>query len=747
MKFNKEVEIICEGAAQQAALRKNKIITTEHLLFSCLNNDNIKKLISLTGGNVDLIKTMVDDAISDNVPASNVASFISPIPSPAFKRTLQRAAISVSSAGGVEMFSHDILLSLLSEQDSIATQILFSNDVTKFKINKALKREKGDELEVMGDGLEEDAEDPLKKFTVNMNEQALAGEFDSLVGRGQEVYRTIQILARKKKNNPILVGDAGVGKTAIVEGLAFHIVNKQVPDELLKSQIFSLDMGSLVAGTKYRGDFEERLKIVINALGKVEGAILFIDEIHTIVGAGSTNGNSMDAANLLKPALASGKLRCIGATTFEEYRNTIERDRALSRRFQKVDVLEPSLEETLLILKGLQPHYEKFHGVTYSDETLETANKLAFKYLHDRRMPDKAIDLIDEGGANTKLKKKTGGTVVTVKCIEEVVARMAQIPEKNVSLDDKAALQNLESDLRSVVFGQDAAIAELASAVKLSRAGLRDESKPIGSYIFTGPTGTGKTESAKQLAKTLGIKLVRIDMSEYQEGHTVSKFVGAPPGYVGYERGGVLTEIISKTPHCVLLLDEIEKAHPAIFNALLQVMDHGTLTDNDGKSINFRHSILIMTSNVGAADLTARAVGFGAKPSVGKDLIAFQNTFSPEFRNRLDARISFNQLTPNIMGLIVDKFIFELEKMLLERNVSLTLTNFAKEYLADKGYDSNMGARPLARLIQEEVKKPLSNELLFGKLSSGGNVKVDCNGDKLTFKFSSKKIKEPAEKV
>ena len=552
------------------------------------------------------------------------------------------------------------------------------------------------------------------------------------MGRERELRRAIQVLARRKKNNPLFVGDAGVGKTAIVEGLAAKVVAEDVPGPLMGAEIFALDMGSLVAGTKFRGDFENRVKAVLKQLEKRPGAILFVDEIHTVIGAGAASGGTLDAANLLKPALSSGKLRCIGATTFEEYRSHMERDRALARRFQKIEVLEPSSEETRQILEGLRPRYEEFHAVRYLPDGLDAAVKLSERYLHDRKMPDKAIDLMDEAGADAKLEDGNGASV-GVDRMEAVVARMAQIPPRQVSSSDKSALKNLEEDLRLVVFGQDRALTELATAIKLSRAGLRPADKPIGCYLFTGPTGVGKTEAAKQLAKTMGIELVRIDMSEYQERHTVSRLIGAPPGYVGFDRGGLLTEAIAKTPHAVLLLDEIEKAHADVFNVLLQVMDHGTLTDNNGKKTDFRHVVLIMTSNVGAADLARRPVGFGDRSSRGLDDVSFKNTFSPEFRNRLDARIAFDPLSPDVMGRVVDKFVAELAAQLGDRNVTLELTEKARLYLADKGYDSQMGARPLSRLIQDEVKRPLGDELLFGALEGGGHVVIDYRAGKISF--------------
>ncbi len=589
------------------------------------------------------------------------------------------------------------------------------------------------------DATGEGAKNPLESFTVLLNKEAAEGRIDPLVGRQREISRIIQILARRKKNNPVLVGDSGVGKTAIVDGLALAIHEGRVPKALEGSQVYSLDMGALLAGTRYRGDFEERLKGVLKALKEIPKAILFIDEIHTIVGAGATSGGSMDASNLLKPALASGNLRCIGSTTFEEYRSHVEKDRALARRFQRVEVLEPSVEEAKQILKGLQPKYEAFHEVTYVDEAVEQAASLAAKYLHDRRLPDKAIDLMDESGAAVKLAghEHNDGErpKVTVSDVETVLARMAQIPPRTVQSDDKAKLKTLDQDLKGVVFGQEEAIDQLASAIKLSRAGLRSPEKPIGAFLLTGPTGVGKTEVAKQLARILGVQFLRFDMSEYMERHSVSRLIGAPPGYVGFDQGGLLTDAVTKTPHAVLLLDEIEKAHPDVFNILLQVMDHGRLTDNNGKSADFRHVILLMTSNVGARDLARRSVGFGSERGTADADRELKLMFSPEFRNRLDARIAFNALSKQTMGSIVDKYIKELEAQLADRKVEIAIDDKARAHLADKGYDPDFGARPLARVVQEEVKKPLGDELLFGRLEHGGKVSVSEKDGKLTFTF------------
>jgi ATP-dependent Clp protease ATP-binding subunit ClpA len=745
MKVSAEVEIACSLAAREAQRRGHDLFTVEHLLYALLHDQETAKVLRKSGGDVPKIKHAIEKVLDQFIARVPEGMEVTPTASRGFERVLHRAAIHVESSGHEELKGPNVLVAIFAELDSHAVKVLNEAGVTRYDVvnfvSHGVAKDGEDELTEAAPGVDEDEEpspekDALSRFAVNLNERAKAGDIEPLVGRDKEVRRAIQVLCRRKKNNPVFVGDAGVGKTAIVEGLAALIAEHKVPKPLEDAVIYSLDMGALIAGTKFRGDFENRVKAVLKGLEKQPGAILFIDEIHTVIGAGATSGGTLDASNLLKPTLASGKLRCMGATTFEEFRRHLERDAALARRFQKVEVLEPSVEDTVKILKGLITRYEEFHRVKYTPEAIEAAALLASRHLHDRRLPDKAIDLIDEAGADAKLDKGDGA-IVDPERIEIVLARMAQVPPKQVSTSDKDALKNLEAELKGVVFGQDRAIKELTAAIKLSRAGLRQPEKPIGSYLFTGPTGVGKTEVARQLAKTMGIELLRFDMSEYMERHTVSRLIGAPPGYVGYDRGGLLTEAIAKTPHAVLLLDEIEKAHPDVFNVLLQVMDHGSLTDNNGKKADFRHVVLIMTSNVGAADLARIRVGFSQKSDRGDDEVAFKNTFSPEFRNRLDARIRFDTLTPEVMHHIVDKAVRELVSQLSERNVVISLTDAARDYFAKKGYDVDNGARPLARLVQDEIKRPLADEILFGKLDKGGKVTVDVIDGKVEFDIAA----------
>ncbi|MDP9150442.1 MAG: ATP-dependent Clp protease ATP-binding subunit ClpA [Myxococcota bacterium] len=762
MRISPEVEIALSVAASDAARRRHEYVTIEHLLYALLLDEATAGVVRHSGGDPARLKKRLEQYLKDQLEPLAEESAEAPTPSLGVQRAIRRAVNHVKSSGKEEVTGANVLIAIFAERDSFAVALLEEQGVSRLDIisyvsHGVSKVEDEGAGPGQAGGVDADVEavrpakDPLKAYTVNLNEEAKNARIDPLVGRENEVTRIVQILARRKKNNPLLVGDAGVGKTAIAEGLALKIQRKEVPKALLGATVYALDMGSLLAGTRYRGDFEERIKAVIKALQQVDRAVLFIDEIHTIVGAGATTGGSMDASNLLKPALASGRLRCIGSTTFQEFRQHFEKDRALARRFQRVEVNEPSVDDTVKILEGLRKQYEEFHGVHYADDSLRAAAELGAKYLHDRKLPDKAIDLIDETGAAKKLEilpaspesMGTGAKVepplVVVADVERVLSRMAQIPPREVSTSDKERLRNLEAELTGVVFGQEQAIKQLVSAIKLSRAGLRAAEKPIGSFLLTGPTGVGKTESARQLAKVLGIAFHRFDMSEYMEAHTVSRLIGAPPGYVGFDQGGLLTDAISKTPHAVLLLDEIEKAHPQIFNILLQVMDHGKLTDHNGKQTDFRHVVLLMTSNIGVRDLQRRAVGFGGadgverdKPDVDRE---YKQLFSPEFRNRLDARIAFRALDPRVMRSIVVKFVRELAGQLAERRVTIELTDAATEYLARKGYDADNGARPLGRLMQEEIKRPLGEELLFGTLENGGHVVVDAADDALTFSF------------
>jgi ATP-dependent Clp protease ATP-binding subunit ClpA len=756
MRISPEVEIALSLAANEAARRRHEYVTLEHLLYALLFDDATALVVRQVGGSITAIKRELEQFLTEQIESVPEDTYTTPTASLGVQRAIRRAISHVQSAGKDQVTGANVLISIFAERDSPAVSILEKRGVTRLDvvayISHGVSRIDEEERAVQepsapleGSDFEgpRSRRDPLRAFTVNLNEEAKNKRIDPLVGRSNEVSRMIQILARRKKNNPLLVGDSGVGKTAVVEGLALKIVQREVPQAIEKSTVYSLDMGALIAGTRYRGEFEERLKSVVRSLQKFYGAILFIDEIHTIVGAGATSGGSMDASNLLKPALASGRMRCIGSTTFEEFRQHFEKDRALARRFQRVEILEPSIDDTKKILEGLRAQYEGFHGVVYSPEAIDAAATLSARYLHDRRLPDKAIDLLDEAGAAAKLRlddrkerdqrnqPKDSRIVIGAEEVETVLARMAQVPPREVSSNDKEKLRNLDSDLKKVVFGQNRAVDQLSAAIKLARAGLRSPEKPIGNFLLTGPTGVGKTELAKQLARIMGISFVRFDMSEYMERHTVSRLIGAPPGYVGFDQGGLLTDAIAKTPHAVLLLDEVEKAHPDVFNVLLQIMDHGKLTDNNGKSTDFRHVVLLLTSNVGARDLGRRAVGFGDKRATGDAEREYKLLFSPEFRNRLDARIAFDALSPETMGSIVDKFVSELSSQLAERNVTIHVTKGARDYLSTKGYDPDFGARPLARIIQDEVKQPLGEELLFGKLEKGGHVTVDVTSSEI----------------
>ena len=750
--LSKDVEIAIRVALNDAHRRGHEYATVEHLTYALLHDDETANVLRHCGADVKQLKETFNRFLTEEVEKVADDTEFETQPSRGFQRVIQRAIMHVMGAGKEEVKGFNILVAIYSEEDSHAAFFLKQAGVDRLDVvsyvshgvsklvgsdGTAPRRIDGDPSHnTPNPGGEEDEDggmvggDPLTSFCENLTDRARKGELDHLIGRDKEITRTVHVLCRRRKNNPLYVGESGVGKTAMAEGLAQRIVTGDVPEPLKGAEVFSLDMGALLAGTRYRGDFENRLKAVVKSLEQRPNSILFIDEIHTIVGAGATSGGSMDASNLLKPGLQSGKLRCIGSTTYKEYRQYFEKDRALARRFQKIDVDEPSETDCIQILQGLKPKYEEFHGVKYLDESIEAAVKLSAKHLHDRKLPDKAIDLIDEAAAGKKLlPKPEDGSLPTVSAvdIEATVARMAQIPTKQVSVDDKSALKNLEVDLKKVVFGQDRAIQQVASAIKMSRAGLREADKPIGAFLFTGPTGVGKTEVAKQLAKTLGIGFMRFDMSEYMERHAVSRLIGAPPGYVGFDQGGLLTEAVNKTPHAVLLLDEIEKAHMDIYNILLQVMDHGKLTDNNGKPADFRHVVLIMTSNVGARELAQKKIGFGDSDNVGADDSAFKRLFSPEFRNRLDARIQFDALKPEAMKRVVTKFIKELEAQLADRNITLETTPRALTWLGEKGYDKTMGARPLARVIRDEVKKPLTEEILFGALEKGGHAVIDLD--------------------
>ncbi|MCW2236072.1 ATP-dependent Clp protease ATP-binding subunit ClpA [Azospirillum canadense] len=748
--LSRNLEQTLHRALAHANERRHEYATLEHLLLALTEDADAMAVLRACGVDLDRLRAELSDYL-DNELANLITNRPDDAkPTAGFQRVLQRAAIHVQSSGREEVTGANVLVALFSERESHAVYFLQEQEMTRFDavnyISHGIAKAPGRSEAKRVTGADEDAaaekvvkkgSEALEAYCVNLNKKAASGKIDPLIGREQEVERTIQILCRRSKNNPLYVGDPGVGKTAIAEGLARRIVHGEVPEVLKGATIFALDMGSLLAGTRYRGDFEERLKAVVSELEATEGAVLFIDEIHTVIGAGATSGGAMDASNLLKPALASGSLRCIGSTTYKEYRNYFEKDRALVRRFQKIDVNEPSIEDAIKILQGIKPYYEKHHRVSYTNDAIRSAVELSAKYIGDRKLPDKAIDIIDEVGAaqmllpENKRKKK-----ISVKDVEAVVAKIARIPPKSVSRDDKETLLNLERDLKTMVFGQNKAIDALVSAIKLARAGLREPEKPIGNYLFTGPTGVGKTEVARQLAHTLGIELTRFDMSEYMERHTVSRLIGAPPGYVGFDQGGLLTDAIDQHPHCVLLLDEIEKAHPDLFNILLQIMDHGKLTDHNGKTVDFRNVILIMTSNAGASDMAKPAIGFERERRVGEDMEAVEKLFTPEFRNRLDSIIPFAALTREVINRVVDKFIMQMEAQLEDRGVTIELDDQAREWLGKKGYDPLYGARPLGRVIQEHLKKPLAEELLFGKLSKGGVVKVTIKDDKPSFEYA-----------
>jgi ATP-dependent Clp protease ATP-binding subunit ClpA len=750
--LSKELEFTLNSAFKDARERRHEYMTVEHLLLCLLDNPTAAKVLRACGTDEQRLRKDIQTFIDETTPLIAEGDARETQPTLGFQRVLQRAVFHVQSAGKKEVTGANVLVALFSEQDSQAVFLLNQQDVSRLDvvnyISHGISKVPGEEQEdeTQGDaeearGEEKETSSALENFATNLNEIAKQGRIDPLIGRANEVERTAQILCRRRKNNPLLVGEAGVGKTAIAEGLAKKIVDGQVPDVLADAVIYALDLGSLVAGTKYRGDFEKRLKAVLAELKRKPHAILFIDEIHTIIGAGAASGGVMDASNLIKPVLASGELRCIGSTTYQEFRGIFEKDRALTRRFQKIDIHEPSVEETIEILKGLKKRFEEHHQVAYTNPALRAAAELSAKYINDRHLPDKAIDVIDEAGANVQLRPAAKRKKrIDVGDIEDIVAKIARIPPKKVSMSDTESLRNLDRDLKMVVYGQDEAIGALTAAIRMNRSGLGNEEKPIGSFLFTGPTGVGKTEVTRQLARILGMELIRFDMSEYMERHTVSRLIGAPPGYVGFDQGGLLTEEITKHPHAVLLLDEIEKAHPDVFNLLLQVMDHGTLTDNNGRKADFRNVVLVMTTNAGAEESSRRSIGFAEQDHSTDAMEALKRFFSPEFRNRLDAVVQFGPLGAETIASVVDKFIFELEQQLVEKKVALVVEPEAKAWIAEKGYDPKMGARPMARVIQDHIKKPLANELLFGELSGGGTVTVRVgDDDELAFSFETEK--------
>ena len=753
-----EVEESINTLFRNARERHHEFVTVEHLLLAMLDNPSASIALRACGVDILSLKRELETFIDDNTPVLPASDQRDVQPTLGFQRVIHRAVYSAQSSRKGEVTGDAILVAIFGEPESHAVFFLSQRDVARLDIVNFLSHgirkdehisgrhdnDEGSNMDSSGNGEQQDTElgdgkqRPLDQFASNLNQLALEGRIDPLIGRDNEIERTVQVLCRRRKNNPLLVGEAGVGKTAIAEGLAKRIVDGEVPEILADAVIYSLDMGSLLAGTKYRGDFEKRLKAVIQQIKEEPNAVLFIDEIHTIIGAGATSGGTMDASNLIKPVLSSGELKCIGSTTFQEYHSVFEKDRALARRFQKIDVNEPSVEETYEILKGLRSRFEDHHQVKYTLSALKAAAELAARYINDRHLPDKAIDVIDEAGANRRLKPSaTRKKTISVTDIEEIVAKIARIPPKTVSNSDMDMLKNLERDLKMVIFGQDAAIDQLTSAIKMARSGLRDDTKPIGSFLFAGPTGVGKTEVTKQLALRMGVEMLRFDMSEYMERHTVSRLIGAPPGYVGYDEGGLLTDAVNKHPHSVLLLDEIEKAHPDVFNLLLQVMDHGTLTDTNGRKIDFRNVILVMTSNAGAENISRKSLGFTKQDHASDAMEAVKRIFTPEFRNRLDGIIQFNSLTDTVIRSVVDKFVIKLEAQLQQKGVTLLVDEAARDWLAQKGYDPLMGARPMERVIQEHIKRPLADALLFGELANGGRVEVSVENDTLALNYES----------
>lgn len=748
--LDKALEQTLNQAFREAREFNHEFMTVEHLLLALLDNDASREILLACGADIPALKEEINKFLRETVPLLPPNDDRDTQPTLGFQRVLQRAVFHVQSSGKQEVSAANVLVAIFSEQESQAVFFLKKQDISRLDvvnyishgINRLTPEEDIDEeIELSDDGVQTKSQNPLEQYTANLNALAEAGKIDPLIGRADEVERTIQVLCRRRKNNPLFVGEAGVGKTALAEGLAKRIVENDVPEIIKDATIYSLDLGALLAGTKYRGDFEKRLKAVMAQLKKEQNAILFIDEIHTIIGAGAASGGAMDASNLIKPVLSNGELKCIGSTTYQEYRGIFEKDRALARRFQKIDVPEPTVEECVQILQGLKSRFESHHNVKYTQQALRSAAELSERYINDRHLPDKAIDVIDEAGAFQQLqtaskRKKTIG----VKEIENIVAKIARIPPKTVSNSDMDVLKNLERNLKLVIFGQDEAIESLSTAIKLSRAGLGNEQKPIGSFLFAGPTGVGKTEVTRQLARIMGIELIRFDMSEYMERHTVSRLIGAPPGYVGFDQGGLLTEEINKHPHAVLLLDEIEKAHPEVFNLLLQVMDHGTLTDNNGRKADFRNITIIMTTNAGAEQLSRSSMGFSTQDHSSDGMESIKKAFSPEFRNRLDAIIQFKQLNQDMIAQVVDKFIFEFEHQLEEKAVTLSVDDEVRTWLAIKGYDPVMGARPMMRVIQEKIKKPLAEDLLFGNLMNGGHVTIKVKDNELVFDVTSKNL-------
>jgi ATP-dependent Clp protease ATP-binding subunit ClpA len=757
VRLSRSLEATLSLAIREARRRRHEFLTIEHLFFALLQDDGVVEVLRACGGDVERLRRDTERFLETQ---EELAEGVDEPPQQTlgFQRVLQRAAAHVQSSGKDEIDGRNVLVAIFREAESHAAHLLSENGITRLDVITYLSHGIGKTSEEAAPGASEDedddedgdgdgprpARDPLAAFTTNLIERAAAGRIDPLIGRSRELERTAHVLCRRRKNNPIFVGDPGVGKTALVEGFALRVHKGDVPPALKDVQVYALDMGALLAGTKFRGEFEARLKAVLAALKSRPGAILFIDEIHTIVGAGATHGGSLDASNLLKPALASGELRCIGATTYQDYKSHFERDRALARRFQRIEVGEPTVDETHAILRGLRGHYEKHHGVTYSESALRAAADLAAKHVHDRFLPDKAIDVIDEAGAAARSQAKDDAKKkIRTRDIEHIVATMAKIPTRQVTVSDRERLQTLDRDIKLLVFGQDAAVDSVVSAIRLARAGLGQPEKPVGSFLFTGPTGVGKTEVAKQLAAALGVEFLRFDMSEYMEKHTVSRLIGAPPGYVGFDQGGLLTDAIRRTPHAVLLLDEIEKAHPDLFNILLQVMDHATLTDNTGRKADFRHVILIMTTNAGAQEMAAAAIGFGTVSNREKGKKALERLFSPEFRNRLDAVVTFGGLTADAVERVVDKFVTELDAQLAARRVTIQLSPAARRWLAVRGYDADFGARPMARLIQQEIKRVLAEEMLFGQLKEGGRVEIDAGESGLTFSYAPLKSTRP----